>query len=591
MCGIAGSFSFSSKVDALELNRMSDSMLRRGPDADGLWISKESNVGLVHRRLSIIDLDQKANQPMQTSEGRFVIVFNGEIYNYKELQKLLTSNGVQLSTSSDTEVLLQMYVKFGLSMLGMVRGMYSFAIWDAEKRSLLLARDPFGMKPLYFSLTHDGLKFASQVSTLTNCSDIDLSISPPGHVGFLMWGSVPEPFTLYKGITSLSPGSYLQIDSDGSFIKKEFFNISDVYNDAPFISRSDSLGILNECLTKSVSLHCQSDAPLGLFLSSGLDSSLILNLMRKNSARKLTAVTVGFQKFLNTKNDEVPLARQISQSFNVEHAVDYFNEQRIAELKHDFLSTMDQPSIDGMNTYLASKLAKESGLKVSLSGIGADELFAGYPSFTRVPLIKKVFSNYSVGLIARALSRTPVHRLFSNPKYRGLIRYGSSFAGAYYVTRGLFMPWEITDILGEELAQDGMGELKIFDSLNDACNSIDGDQQAVSALELKWYMKNQLLRDADWAGMAHSVEIRMPFVDLEVLKVSASLMKSKVKPDGKRDLKNIMSQALPQKIIQREKTGFGVPLSGVISGKFYEHKVHQSKSWAREVYAYKANLF
>ncbi|HEB56059.1 MAG TPA: asparagine synthase (glutamine-hydrolyzing), partial [Gammaproteobacteria bacterium] len=401
MCGIAGIFSYSdaaNQVDPEELLRIREAMVSRGPDGSGLWVSANKRIGLAHRRLSIVDLTKAGAQPMTTQDESYHVVFNGEIYNYRELRGSLEIKGYIFRSNSDTEVLLNLYAEYNTDMVEHLRGMYAFAIWDVKKQSLFLARDPFGVKPLYYSNDGQSFRFASQVKALLKGGRIiDAAPQPAGHVGFYLWGYVPEPYTLYKGINALPAGTTLWIDSTGQKNFNQFFDLSREMANAEELARETpaisgyAQEHLRNAIKDSVQCHQIADVDVGLFLSAGLDSTTLTALAAESNNNNLKTITLGFEEYKDTDNDETILAAVVAQNYGTHHRTRFLSKQDFIESMDDFMTAMDQPSIDGVNTYFVSKIAKEAGMKVALSGVGGDELFGGYPSFKDIPKMVKLF--------------------------------------------------------------------------------------------------------------------------------------------------------------------------------------------------------
>jgi asparagine synthase (glutamine-hydrolysing) len=399
MCGIAGIFNYknnNSVVEQEELLRCREAMVTRGPDGAGIWVSHSRRAGLANRRLSIIDLSDAGNQPIATEDGSIRVVFNGEIYNYRALRNGLEKKGYRFRSNSDTEVLCYLYVDRGLEMVHDLRGMYAFALWDERRRGLLLARDPFGIKPLYYADDGSAIRFASQVKALLKGGRIDLTPEPAGHVGFFLWGCVPEPYTLYKGIRALPAGSTLWIDEDGRHKLGSFCSVSDELTKAeqidPKIEREEVRERLRAALVESVQHHLIADVPVGVFLSSGLDSTTLLALSSEAIPEHLRTITLGFNEYHGTESDEAPLAAKVAGLYGTSHQTRWVSREDFRSDLDRLLATMDQPSIDGVNTYFVSKVTAETGLKVALSGLGGDELFGSYPSFSDVPKIVRVLT-------------------------------------------------------------------------------------------------------------------------------------------------------------------------------------------------------
>lgn len=593
MCGIAGVFAYGSgapKVILAEETTVRDSMYSRGPDGCGAWVSADGRLALVHRRLAIIDLSDGALQPMATADGKLRIVFNGEIYNYRELKAELESQGAKFGTASDTEVLLELYRRKGPEMVRALRGMFAFAIFDEVRRELFLARDPFGIKPLYLSNSSGVLRFASQVKALLRSSTIDKRPEPAGHVGFFLWGSVPEPYTLYKGIRALPAGSTMIVtDLEGAARPRGYFSVQDELSSAMHPSalpKRVPRDLLSTALSDTVRHHLVADVPVGIFLSAGRDSSTLLALAAETGAPPLRTVTLAFSEFKGTANDESHLARAVADRYSAIHTTRWITRSEFESDTPRIFDAMDQPSIDGVNTYFVSKAAADLGLKVCLSGLGGDELFGGYPSFWQVPLIARMirpFSGWPAFGRGVRLASSGVLQRFASPKYASLFEYGSSYGGAYMLRRGLFLPWELTTFLDAEFVTQGLRELQPIDRLDAIANSIADDDHKVAALEISTYMRNQLLRDADWASMAHSLEVRLPFVDPVLLREVVRLRQLGFRL-GKNEMAHTPRLALPSEVLSRSKTGFSIPVAewaGIIGEGVAARGL---RGWARHVY-------
>ena len=576
MCGIGGIFNYRTTLggDAAELARISRHMASRGPDGEGAWWNPDNTVGLAHRRLAIIDLSSRAAQPMASSDGRFTITFNGEIYNHTELREELRSKGYVFRTTSDTEVLLSLYSDQGPEMVERLRGMFAFGIWDAKEKELFVCRDHFGIKPLYYADDGKTFRFASLVKALMAGGRIGSAIDPAALVGFCMLGSVPEPFTICAGIRALPAGSTLRVKRDGVGSPQRYFNVASVLKDAQQqrISGSEQeiQAQVDDALRDSVQHHLVADVPVGLFLSSGIDSGVLAGLAAELNAAKaqssLKAITLGFKEFATQSNDEIPLAKVISAHYATDQFVEYADKNQFTADLPKILSAMDQPTIDGINTWFVSKAAHERGMKVALSGLGGDELFGGYPSFHDVPRWARMLSwpsrvPHLGGVFRQALTSSAVVRNRFNPKTPGMLEFGGSYEGAYLLRRGIFMPWELPELLGPAVAKLGLEQLDLMGHVRDAMRpDPDLPFARVAALEFSLYMRNQLLRDADWASMAHSLEVRVPFVDHVLLKKLAPLLLAPGRAAGKAWLSASPRPPLPDQIRNRPKTGFLTPI-------------------------------
>jgi len=565
VCGVAGIFAYhyaANPVDGEELRRVRDHMAARGPDGAADWLSADGRAALGHRRLAIIDLSPEAAGPMATADGAVVVSFNGEIYNYRELRAALEREGVRFRTHSDTEVVLELYRRRGPAMFTDLRGMYAFALWDATKGAMLLARDPYGIKPLYYADDGWTLRVASQVKALLAGGRVDSSFEPAGIAGFYLWGHVPEPFTLYRGIRQLPAGHFMWVDRLGAGAPQAHASIAQVLAQAQPAPAGDAAAEVRAALLESVRYHLVADVPVGLFLSAGVDSGTLLGLMGECGYRDVRAITLAFDEFAGTEQDEAPLAAQIAAQYGARHTVRRVSfEEFEAELPR-ILKAMDQPTIDGINTWFVAKAAKEQGLKVALSGLGGDELFGGYPSFQAIPRWVRWMAVPSRVPGARELFELLLRPAAGqvSPKLRGMMRYGGSYAGAYLLKRGLFLPSELRGCLPESMWRDGLERLDAVGLARRALVPDPGNAHArVTALESQFYMRNQLLRDSDWAAMAHSVEVRVPLVDHALLRRLAPWIRSGA-VTGKSILARVAQPPLPDRTLLRPKTGFTTPI-------------------------------
>ncbi len=569
MCGINGIFAYhhaASPLDTSELLRTRDHMATRGPDGKGDWVAEDERVGFGHRRLSIVDLSEAGAQPMFSADGNFVVTFNGEIYNYPELRHHLELEGCVFRTRCDTEVLLHLYSIKGAAMVHDLRGMFAFAIWDRVKRGLLLARDPYGIKPLYTANNGWTFRFASQVKALLAGNKISRDHEPAGIVGFHLWGSIPEPFTLYREIRSLPAGCTQWVDAVGPRVPQPYSSVAAVLTEGERLKvRPDEFHeTVRAAALDSVSAHLLADVEVGVFLSAGVDSGALLGLMRDAGQRKIRAITLTFEEFNATSEDESPLAAEIARLYEAEHIIRRVNQREFEEDLPAILEAMDQPSIDGVNTWFVAKAAREAGLKVALSGLGGDELLAGYPSFSQIPnwvsRLRILGTVPGLGVMARHLG-SAIGLASTTPKRIGLLEYGGNYPGAYLLRRALFLPFELKTQLDPHLLTDGMRRLQPLKRIVEAGLQPmpKSPVSRVAAMESTCYMRNQLLRDSDWAGMAHSLEIRTPLVDFQLLKSLAPVVPHLTSGLGKRLLAKAPSQPLPASIVDRAKTGFGIP--------------------------------
>jgi asparagine synthase (glutamine-hydrolysing) len=572
MCGINGIVSFGADaplVDRDEVLRTREAMRSRGPDGAGLWFSNDGRTGLGHRRLSIIDVSERANQPMVSRDGRFVLTFNGEVYNFAELRAELERDGETFDTTSDTEVVLHLYAKWGAAMLSRLRGMFALAIWDLRARTLFLARDPYGIKPLYYANDGATFRFASQVKALLAGGNVSSARDPAGIVGFLLRGHVPEPFTIYEAIRELPAGSWMIVTPDGPSEPRSYFSIASVLRDAvnerQRYSDEERASIIAEGVRESVRNHLVSDVPVGAFLSAGRDSGTITALAAE-SGRLLQTITLSFDEHLGTQKDEAPMAALVARQYGtVHHAATLTGETFRRELPRAF-EAMDQPSLDGLNSYFACEAAAERGWKVALSGTGGDELFGGYSTFHIIPRVVRTFSVFNhMPRVANAFARMQPMLARSGPRFSPktayTLKYCTSYEGAYLMKRGLFLPDDVASVVGEEMAREGLKRLGILDLIREGITPDPGTPFArVMALESALLLRSQLLRDIDWASMAHSIEVRVPLVDAFLLRKIAPAILANGGRNGKALLASSPRQPLPAAILQRKKSGFNLPI-------------------------------
>jgi asparagine synthase (glutamine-hydrolysing) len=573
MCGIAGIYSYHAaapEVDRQELLRIRDHMYNRGPDGAGEWYSGNNRVGLAHRRLAIIDLSETGSQPMAATKGNYVVTFNGEIYNYKALKHSLEARGYRFESHSDTEVLLHLYAEYGREMVHHLRGMFAFAVWDETKQELFLARDPYGIKPLYYADDGWCFRFASQVKALLSGGGVSRQQDPAGLAGFYLLGSVPEPFTLYQDIRSVPAGSTMTVGTLGSSSPQQYFSMANLWREAEMSPVSGNRqNLVRQAVADSVQHHLVSDVPVGAFLSAGIDSSALVGLMCEQIAPStIKTICLAFEEFRGSHNDESILAAQVAAHYGTDHSTRYVSEAEFHADLPGILEAMDQPTIDGINAWFVSKAAKDAGLKVAISGLGGDELFGGYPAFSDVPKwVKQLWLPSKIPGLGRAMEmvqeRFPTLFEHLNPKAMSMVRYGGHYAGSYLLKRGLFMPHDLPLLMGHDQAALGLERLKPIKLIQKSLCAGAKPQTAfsrIATLEASIYMRNQLLRDTDWASMAHSLEVRVPLVDHILAKQVAKLMVGSGNQNQKQYLAYSPAKPLPPAISERAKTGFTTPI-------------------------------
>ena len=573
MCGVVGMFRYGQGergIDPEEVLVVRDAMTTRGPDGAGVWFSEDHRVALAHRRLAIIGLGEQGAQPMALrtrcsgADDCLVVTFNGEIYNYRELRRHLEERCHHLRSQTDTEVLLHLYEEYGSQFVDFLRGMYAFALFDGRANTMLLARDPLGIKPLYLADDGDTIRVASRARALLESPSVSHATSDAALAALLVFGNIPEPLTAWSDIRAIPSGSTITIQRDGSSSVRSFYSLSEEITRAEQIPVPESVDeLVRDALSDSVNAHMVSDVDVGVFLSAGIDSSAVLGLAAEHK-QSLHAVTIGFEEFAGSNADEVPLARVVADTYGARHTVDVVTRDDFSSWLPMMLSDMDQPSVDGLNSWLVARAAASQGLKVSLSGIGGDEFLGGYSTFVTVPTwyhrLRPAASLPGLGRVSRRLSAPALRS--RKPKGAGMLEYGDSLAHVWLLRRSVQAPWELPSILGRERAEAALAALDI-DSILVAAISPEPqtDVGVVAALEGGLYMRSQLLRDADWAGMAHSLEIRVPLVDSFALPVLAQALTRVWTPRaGKQALGRAPNPPVPSAVMARSKTGFSLPM-------------------------------
>jgi asparagine synthase (glutamine-hydrolysing) len=570
MCGIVGIVAQNSRVDPQVLERATDSLAHRGPDDAGTVIIRESTsaqleVGLGNRRLAVLDLSPLGHQPMWDDETGNCIVYNGEIYNFREIRGELQREGVGFASHSDTEVLLKAYGRWGEAALRKLRGMFAFAIWDAQRHRLFLARDPMGIKPLYYGRFGEVFLFASELRVLLDTGLVPRRLDRAGLLNYLNFGSLCDPITLIQGISCLRPGHFLTWQQ-GTVCETGYWDPlawRSRSNQVP-ASALQRVGLEEEVfatIEQSVSMQTVSDVPVGVFLSGGIDSSSLVGILSRRGFQVSTFSLV----FCEAGYSEADYSRMVAKKFATDHHEIVISQEQVRTAIPDALGAMDQPSIDGVNTFLVSRETRASGIKVALSGLGGDELFAGYSSFKTVPGME-CFSQYWGHLpgflrqaLASAFSAVAIDRDQSRKLAAMAVRQGAP-VHPYFLTRMLFTPQQ-TDSLLQSCDQE------IRERANAAfaaewVKTIDLDSiNRVSYLESRCYMLNTLLRDADTMSMAHGLEIRVPLID-HCLVEQLLALPGAWKMDGhtpKNLLVRAVGGALPYEIVHRRKRGFSLP--------------------------------
>lgn len=570
MCGIWGFIGGSAGVPIADAREGLRSLTDRGPDDWGMYVGGSGKVTdesavpdgssetvLGSRRLSILDLSAAGNQPME-GDGCW-IVYNGEVYNYRELRETLRGVGYEFSSDTDTEVVLRAYQEYGPDCVSRFRGMFAFAIWDERRNRLFAARDRFGIKPLYFDVGGGRLAFASEVTALLNSGVTARELDLTSVDGFLALGSVPSPRTIIDGVRSLPPASTLTYvpGDDGCSIDRYW---RPTFED----EQRSSPARVRDLLRESVSLRLRSDVPVGAFLSGGLDSSTVVALMNetRTSDEPLHTFSVGFEEGGHSETD---FASTVASAFGTEHTAHTVTAPDVRDRLPDIIASMDQPTIDGVNTYFVSEATADAGIRVALSGLGSDELFYGYPTFERVRRLSRF--GQAVGVLPLGVrdafgrwldgfGRVVPHLPFA--ELADVLRSSSPFGAGYLAARGLFTVGQRDRLL------DGRPDTDWGEAIEGSVEETlaeSGVTEAVSRAELAWYMHNQLLRDTDVMSMTHSLEVRVPFLDADLVDAITGTSPEAKRAGEKHILKRTVDTVVPDAVLEREKSGFTFPFA------------------------------
>lgn len=563
MCGIAGVFCEGDVADERNLSRMKNSLVHRGPDGEGIYC--DGPVGLAHRRLSIIDLST-GHQPIFNEDETVAVVFNGEIYNYPSLRQSLSSAGHNFSTDTDTEVLVHLYEEHGPSFVEKLEGMFAFAIWDADKERLLLARDRVGIKPLLIASNGDRIAFASELPALIE-SDVDHgSIDETSIAQYFSLGYIPAPRTAFTNIRKLEPGELLVVSEDG--VEKRQFHIPSIQaRNVPF---EQAVKELRSRVEKAVEKRLMSDVPLGAFLSGGIDSSIIVGMMTNLTEDPVKTFTVGFEE---ERFDESWAAREVADYHDTDHTEYTVTPDEVRSAVPEVLDRLGEPFADQsiVPTYVVSRETSRD-VKVALSGDGADELFAGYSRYRG-----EYYSNHyrklpeivRHGLVEPTLNRLNVSRESS---HRELVRKIQKFThGGIENTSDRHFEWAR---IADDEALTAFNKLTPADTGQETLRrehegaksylpkERHDDMSRIQAVDTHFGLPNQILHKTDRASMYNSLEVRVPFLDTDVVEYVMSLPTNyKITPrKQKRILKKAFDDVLPETILKRKKQGFDMPI-------------------------------
>lgn len=579
MCGINGIFSFSgSRKIPGELEAMNRALAHRGPDAEGVF--DDACIQLGHRRLSIIDVSESANQPMHSADGNLVLVFNGELYNYKELKAQLTE--YSFVTNSDTEVVLAAFQKWGEHALRAFNGIFAFAIWNRKTQEILIARDRLGVKPLYYFSSNDVFIFSSSLKSILATNRSGRRLSKSGLVDYLRYQTVHAPQTIVEDIQVLMPGQFVRVTEEEGPVFKSYWSLTTA-STPRFGTLEETQQALRNQLLKSVEMQLVADVPFGAFLSGGIDSSLLVALMSQVRAHKTDTFSVVFQE---DAFSEKKYARLIAEKYQTNHHEIELRVNDFRDLIPEALAFMDHPSGDGPNTFVVSKMTREAGIKMALSGLGGDELFGGYSIFNQLPSLQekkwlRSFPAYArrpfAGLYRRA------KRSVASDKISALMSLEEfDLEHIYQYYRQVFMDRHIVRLLnGSMLAPN-----RVFEIVHEQLGYRKSGAglpllSKISVAEMSTYMQNVLLRDADQMSMSHGLEVRVPFLDHELVELALGIedrFKRPVTP--KKLLVDTFRDLLPEEIYNRPKMGFVLPYEIWMKGdlrNFCEERIARLK--------------
>jgi asparagine synthase (glutamine-hydrolysing) len=586
MCGLAGWIQAAGCAPAEAEGRGADlarTIARRGPDGRGVLFRAGNRIGLVHARLAIIDVSEKSDQPLVDAGSGAAIVYNGELYNYRALRAELRAQGVVFQTGGDTEVILKGYLARGADFFSRMRGMYAFVIHDPRSNELVALRDPLGIKPLYVRHARDGLLFGSSPRGLAKIGGGESERDPAAAVSLALLGCVLDPFSVHRDVRMLPPGLLhrWRLTPDRVVETRTPVEPARAWSEPP----PRGAEALEAALSESVDAHFESDVPVAVFQSAGLDSRVITALAARAGHRP-HLLTLSFEEFRGTPLDEAPDAAAFARRLDLPHSAVHLDFKGFQDLREAFLNDMESPTIDGINTYLVAKLCREVGMKVALSGLGGDELFAGYGSFRNLP------AGYRIGRIVGAPAIRPVTETVARwaardpnrpPKVAHLAAHLSDMRALYLLQRSVYLPQDAALALDPDVLAAGLPRfMSAYGDLT--AGSLDPAPRTVRRFERDVYMRNMLLKDADWGGMAHGVEIRTPFVDVE-------LMRTLCDAEGdcayrKSDLRRLLARLAGAPERARRKVGFSVPYQlwfagGAAAGE--TAPAHGIRRWCREV--------
>ncbi|MES2838123.1 MAG: asparagine synthase (glutamine-hydrolyzing) [Bacteroidota bacterium] len=588
MCGINGIVGFSNLQDAsAKLILMNQTLQHRGPDDNGTWFSNECVLG--QQRLSIIDLSSAGHQPMLSNDERYVIVFNGEIYNFLEVKNKL-QNEYQFKTKTDTEVILAAFIKWGKKCVDELNGMFAFAIWDKQTSELFIARDRMGVKPLYYVFENNTLAFSSEIRPLLKAGFAPKKIDYNSLIDYLQYQTVHAPNTILQNVKMLMPGCQLHFKNK-TITTEQYWDINSKINTNLSADKSynEICSDVNKLFTNAVESRLVADVPFGAFLSGGIDSSAVVGVMSKISNHKVKTFTITFDE---SEFSEAKYAATVAEKFNTEHHEIKLTPKDFLHEIPNALKAMDHPSGDGPNTYIVSKATKNAGVTMALSGIGGDELFAGYDVFKRSLSLQK--NNWVTSLPSFVKEATAQLMMKFKPgvasnKFNYLLNLSNwNIKNTFPYARTVMLNHQLNFILAKPQTNF---ENKVFNQLKNIPELKNYSLSSVSVAEITTYMQNVLLRDTDQMSMAHALEIREPFLDYKLVEYVLSVNdKHKFPVTPKKLFVDAMDDLLPSDIVNRKKMGFTLPWKHWMTNELKSFCEERIISLAKREYFNEKNL-
>ncbi len=557
MCGIAGLLNFKNKPsDQPTIKRMTDAVAHRGPDSSGFFI--ENEIALGFRRLSIIDLSSAANQPFIDNSGRYVMVFNGEIYNYMEVKNNIKDYA--FNTTGDSEVIIAAYAKWGADCIKQFRGMFAFAIWDRQEKELFICRDRMGVKPLYYFIDEEKFLFSSEVRSILESGLVKRKINPNAVIDYLAYQSVGYPYSVIEGIMQVEAGSWMRI-KNGKIEKRIYWDVTEAKSNFDFGDTKKTYDRIRELMLQSVTRRLVSDVPVGAFLSGGIDSGTIVGLMAEASSAKPNTFNISFQE---KQFDESHYANVIAKKFDTNHTNILLKPTIFLDELQNALDAIDTPTGDGINTYIVSKAIRQSGITVALSGVGGDELFAGYPFFSQYLQMQQRSWLWKLPRGIKGLIASRVFGGTSNNKMNRLQQImkldSCSIENTYPIFRQILSPRQIHQFT--KLSNNNHFTTSLESELNIKRQKINRFPllSQVSVSEYLGYAQHTLLKDTDQMSMAVSLEVREPFFDQDLIEFVLAVPDELKRPIYPKSLLvESVKPLLPDETVFRKKQGFLFP--------------------------------